>query len=304
MKLQSGVSRVGTELEAAGIRTQYGEMLSGHTTFRIGGPASLAVFPQDAEELIRAVRFCREAELPYLLLGCGSDVLADDGGYAGAVIFTTEMKRISVCGETLTAEAGTPLSLCACAARDASLAGMAFAYGIPGSVGGGVFMNAGAYGGEIVQILSSVDCYDAEEDRRFTLSAAECALGYRTSVFQKTGYIILRASFALHGGDREAIRAEMNDYMARRREKQPLEYPSAGSVFKRPTGYYAGTLIQEAGLKGCRIGGAQVSEKHAGFIVNVGGATAQDVQQLIARIQQTVEEKYGVRLEPEVKFVG
>ncbi len=291
-------------LTSAEIRWEAEVTLAKHTTFHIGGAADLGIFPGDSAECIRAITLCGEHHIPYTLLGCGSNTLASDEGYRGAVLFTTSMATLTVSGTHIYAGAGVPLTRCACAARDAGLFGLAFAYGIPGSVGGAVYMNAGAYEGEMRQVVESVTVYDPQDGEIHTLSASDCGFDYRTSCFQHEGQVILSVALSLSPGDKETIRLEMEDYMSRRRARQPLEYPSAGSVFKRYPGYFTAKLIDEAGLKGYQIGGARVSEKHAGFIINCGGATAADVRALILQIQEEIFRLHGIHIEPEIKELG
>lgn len=280
------------------------EPMSRHTTFRIGGPADYFVMPGSAEE-IRAVRgICAEADVPCYIIGNGSDLLVGDKGYRGVIIqIYKRMNNVRVEGERICVQAGALLSKTAAAAYEASLTGMEFASGIPGTVGGALRMNAGAYGGEMKQIVESVEVL-TEEGELLTLSGEELGMGYRTSVISRKGYVALSAVLKLERGDQKAIRARMDELKEQRVAKQPLEYGSAGSTFKRPEGYFAGKLIQDAGLRGYRVGDAQVSEKHCGFVINRGGATAAEVAQLMEDVADKVEEKFGVRLEPEVKKIG
>lgn len=280
-----------------------GEPMNAHTTFRIGGNADVFVLPENASGLRETLAAAKACGVPCFCLGKGSDLLVSDRGIAGAVISLSALCSLSVSGSSITCGAGAPLSALCCAARDAGLTGLEFAFGIPGSVGGALFMNAGAYGGEMSQVVVSAECADAS-GAAHTLTAGEMALGYRTSVFSENGLFITSVTVTLSPGDRAAITAKMEELMNRRREKQPLELPSAGSVFKRPAGYYAGALIEKNGLKGLSCGGAAVSEKHAGFIVNTGGASASDVLALIGKIQEAVRRADGVELEPEIRFVG
>ena len=280
------------------------EPLSRHSSFRIGGPCALFVTPESADSLRDAYNEAKSEGIRTYILGKGSNILFADEGFDGVIISTEKLTSVTVSGNTLTADAGASFTHIAAVARDAGLSGLEFAYGIPGSVGGAVFMNAGAYGGQVSDCLESSSCFDPENDRIIYTEGADHDFGYRSSIYKKNPErVILSATFELKSGDKEEIRAYMEDIMGRRRDKQPLEYPSAGSVFKRPEGYFAGQLIEEQGLKGCTIGGAQVSEKHAGFIINRGGATAKDVLDLIAHIQAKVKEAYGVMLECEVIFV-
>ncbi|MBO4886279.1 MAG: UDP-N-acetylmuramate dehydrogenase [Clostridia bacterium] len=279
------------------------EPMSRHTTFRIGGPADALFFPANADELARSMRVVDELGEPCFVMGNGSNLLVRDGGVRGLVICIGEpMSAISVEGATVRAQAGASLARLAREALDASLAGLVFASGIPGSVGGAVAMNAGAYGGEIRDALARALVLDSGE--AVWKTADELHMGYRNSDVLRRGMIVLEAEFALAEGNHDVLLAETNELARRRREKQPLTLPSAGSTFKRPEGHFAGALIQEAGLKGFRIGGAQVSELHAGFVVNLGGATARDVLDLIAHIQARVKETSGVTLEPEVRIIG
>lgn len=290
-------------LKQAQISYETGLSMAAKTTFRIGGKVQYAAFPSSREELLRLFDLCREADIPCALVGNGSNLLWDDDDFLGCVIFLGNMKSVTVCDDTVCAEAGARLSAVCTAARDAGLSGLSFAYGIPGSVGGAVYMNAGAYDGEVGQNIQSVTCYDLSVRKTVTFPKAECAFGYRTSVFaqKRKNAVILGAEWKLAFGDRIQIRDEMEAYIARRREKQPLEYPNAGSAFKRYPGYFTAKLIDEAGLKGYSIGGAQVSEKHAGFIINRGDATANDVRALLSEIEQRIEARYGIQIEPEIR---
>lgn len=273
--------------------------LGEYCTMRVGGPADTVAFPETEEELVSLVALPGRK----IVLGGGSNVIFPDSGYAGTVIFTTKLNSIGVNGTRVTAQAGAMLSALASAAADGSLAGLEFMFGIPGTVGGGVFMNAGAYGGQVSDRLESARVLSCADGSVSVLDAGSLGFAYRDSLLQHKELILLSAVFALEKGDRREIKAAMSGNMKKRREKQPLEYPSCGSVFKRPDGYFAGALIEECGLKGYTIGGACVSEKHAGFIVNRGGATASDVIALIAHVRDTVYEKKGVLLECEVKII-
>ena len=279
------------------------EPMSRHTSFRIGGPAALYLVPRTREAFIAAIRAAHETGTRFFVLGNGSNVLFDDAGYDGAVIASSALDAVTLDGDLLTAEAGASLSSVCKAARDASLAGLEFAYGIPGSVGGAVVMNAGAYGGEIKDVLEESVAFDPAFGEVFPIPLADHAYGYRDSVYKHTDRIVLAASFRLAAGDREEIAAKMNEIAGRRVAKQPLEYPSAGSVFKRPEGHFVGQMVEESGLKGCRIGGAEVSVKHAGFIVNRGGATSRDVLALVDHIREVVRKNYAVELECEIIHV-
>lgn len=280
------------------------EAMSQHTTFKIGGPADYFLMPDKGEDVGRVIKICKEKEIPYFILGNGSNLLVGDGGYRGAVIqIYRNMSSVTVEGNEITAQAGALLSAVAAAAKNASLTGFEFAGGIPGTIGGAVVMNAGAYGGEMKDVLTEVTVMNAEGDI-FTLPTEELELGYRTSIIKTAGYIVLEAKIRLKEGNPEVIRETMKDLTIRRTTKQPLEYPSAGSTFKRPEGYFAGKLIMDSGLRGYQIGGARVSDKHCGFVINAGDATAQDVVALMDHVTEVVREKYGVTLEPEVKFLG
>ncbi len=281
------------------------EPMSAHTTFRIGGPADVYARPQTVDSFVLALKIAKEENVRFFVLGRGSNLLFSDDGFKGVIISTENLKKITVDGNRIYSECGVTLTTLAQKARDASLAGLSFSYGIPGFVGGAVFMNAGAYGGQISDVLIKSTYYDVKNDRIGTFVGEEHNFGYRESVYREApDKIILSAEFELMNGDCEVIRAEMEDYMERRRSKQPLEYPSAGSVFKRPVGYFAGKLIEDCGLKGKRIGGAMVSEKHAGFIVNAGGASASDVFDLINYIKSEVHSKFGVELVCEMIYVS
>ena len=280
------------------------EAMSQHTTFKIGGPADYFLMPDKGEDVGRVIKICKEKEIPYFILGNGSNLLVGDGGYRGAVIqIYRNMSSVTVEGNEIRAQAGALLSAVAAAAKNASLTGFEFAGGIPGTIGGAVVMNAGAYGGEMKDVLTEVTVMNAEGDI-FTLPTEELELGYRTSIIKTAGYIVLEAKIRLKEGDPEVIRETMKDLTIRRTTKQPLEYPSAGSTFKRPEGYFAGKLIMDSGLAGYQVGGAQVSEKHCGFVINAGDATARDVRTLMDNVRDIVYKKYGVTLEPEVKFLG
>lgn len=280
------------------------EPMKAHTSFRIGGPAELFLTPENAAQLAEAIQILRRHEIPVFILGNGSNLLVRDKGIRGAVLQLSGcMSALETDGTALYAEGGALLSAAAAKAAEAGLTGLEFASGIPGSIGGAVMMNAGAYGGEMKDVLESVDVL-TQDLRRETLPVEQLGLSYRHSSLAERGDIVLGARFRLEQGDPQAIQARMAELAEQRREKQPLQYPSAGSTFKRPEGYFAGKLIQDAGLKGKTIGGAQVSEKHAGFLINTGSATAGEMLELIAFCQRTVEEKFGVRLETEVRIVG
>lgn len=279
------------------------EPMAKHTTFRVGGPADVMFFPDSRESVLAGLKLAKEMAIPAIVIGNGSNLIVRDKGIRGLVLVLGErFAEIRVEGERIRAQAGAMLSRVASAAQENGLSGLEFASGIPGTLGGGCAMNAGAYGGEIKDVLRWADVLFEGEIRRLSLSEME--MDYRTSLPLRRGGLVLEACFALRKDDGEAIFARMKELNSRRREKQPLNYPSAGSIFKRPTGYFAGGLIEQCGLKGCTIGGAQVSPKHAGFIVNIGGATAQDIIDLIAHIQKTVKEETGVSLETEARIIG
>ena len=279
------------------------EPMSAHTTFRIGGPADYFAMPSSAEEIRRIVALCIEQEVPYYIIGNGSNLLVGDKGFRGVIIqIFKNMRDIRTEGETVTAQAGALLSKIAAAAYDAGLTGFEFASGIPGTLGGAVRMNAGAYGGEMSQVLKSAAVLTAEGEV-LTIPVEEMKMGYRTSIVSRMDYVVLGAQLVLSRGSKEDIRAKMNELKEKRVSKQPLEFGSAGSTFKRPEGYFAGKLIEDAGLRGFRIGNAQVSEKHCGFVINRGGATAAEVAELMDHIIRRVEETSGVRLQPEVKKI-
>lgn len=285
-------------------RVLFDEPMSQHTTFRIGGPADVFVMPENYEQIREVLRLCKEEKLPFFVLGNGSNLLVSDSGYRGVIIqMDRNMEEIRLDGEEIHACAGALLSSVAVAARNASLTGFEFAGGIPGTIGGAAVMNAGAYGGELKDVLKEVTVM-TREGEILTIPADKLEMGYRTSIIKTAGYLVLEAVISLKKGDEEKIRAVMKELSERRTEKQPLDYPSAGSTFKRPEGYFAGKLIMDSGLRGYRAGGAQVSEKHCGFVINAGGATAEDVRSLMDHVIQVVREKYGVTLEPEVKFLG
>lgn len=279
--------------------------MSRFTSFRAGGRADLLVMPQDLESLKFVLRELSREDMPHMVMGNGSNILVKDGGYRGAVVKLGEaFGDIDIQGEVLTAGCGTLMSAVAKAALDAELSGFEFASGIPGSLGGAVFMNAGAYGGEMADIIKEAHILAKDGSREYVLSCEELGLGYRHSVLHETGDIVTSVTLRLRKGDAEAIRTEMKELTAKRNEKQPVSLPSAGSFFKRPEGYFAGKLIQDAGLKGLSVGGAQVSPLHSGFIVNTGGATATDILQLMEVVQAAVLDQFGVKLEPEVRIVG
>ncbi len=291
-------------IDLAGNRVLPDEPMSRHTTFRIGGLADAFWTPKDTRELAAGLKLLKDSGVPVTVLGNGSNVLVLDKGIRGCVVsLGAPMADLSIEGTLLTAGAGAILGAAANRAAEAGLTGLEFAVGIPGSVGGAIYMNAGAYGGEIKDIIESVTALMPDGGlKKFT--APEFAFGYRRSVFQDNGAIIVSADFRLAPGNREKSFQQMRDIQGKRREKQPLKYPSAGSTFKRPPGYFAGALIDEAGLKGFTVGGAQVSEKHAGFVINKGGATAADVLNLMKAVSDRIYADHGVSLEPEIKIIG
>ena len=280
------------------------EPMKKHTTFRIGGPAEYLILPQTAEEIADVVKLCRQEEIPWYIVGNGSNLLVADEGVRGVVIqLLRNFNQIQVEGCQIRIQAGAQNAAVAKRALDASLTGFEFAAGIPGTIGGAVVMNAGAYGGEMKDILKEVTVLDQNGMIR-TIPTEELELGYRTSIIARKGYVVLEAVIVLKTGDPKEIKAAMDDLKEKRVTKQPLEYPSAGSTFKRPEGYFAGKLIMDAGLRGFSVGGAQISEKHCGFVINKGNATAKDVTELMDETKKIVMEKFGVALEPEVKRLG
>ncbi len=275
------------------------EPLKEHTSFKIGGPCDIMIFPNSIDSLRELIS---EADR-YMILGNGSNVLFSDNGYRGAIfVLGADMSDITTDGEYITACAGSSLVRVCKTALDNSLTGLEFAYGIPGSVGGAVFMNAGAYGGEMKDVVAEVTCLNSSGEI-ITYDSNSLDFGYRCSRFTLSGEIIVSAKFRLLAGDKSSIKSRMDELIARRKSRQPLEYPSAGSTFKRPEGTYAGLVIEESGLKGYEIGGAKVSDKHANFVINTGNATAEDVMNLISHIKKTVSEKTGYELECEVKLI-
>ncbi|MEC4578134.1 UDP-N-acetylmuramate dehydrogenase [Streptococcus dysgalactiae] len=290
-----------TELHGIDIREN--EPLKNYTYTKVGGPADFLAFPRNHYELSRIVTYANKANIPWMILGNASNLIVRDGGIRGFVIMFDKLNAVRINGYTLEAEAGANLIETTKIAKFHSLTGFEFACGIPGSIGGAVFMNAGAYGGEIAHIFLSAKVLTPSGEVK-TLSAREMAFGYRHSVIQETGDIVISAKFALNPGNYDHISQEMNRLNHLRQLKQPLEFPSCGSVFKRPPGHFAGQLIMEANLKGHRVGGVEVSEKHAGFMINVADGTAKDYEDLIAHVIEAVENHSGVRLEPEVRIIG
>ena len=290
--------------EKAGIpNVSYNVRMADYTTFRIGGPADVMARPANREELIAVFRLCRENGLRWFFLGNGSNLLVSDEGYRGVVICPDgDFNKIEVNGYDISAGCAASMSRIAQAALQAQLAGFEFASGIPGSFGGGIYMNAGAYGSELKDVLASIDYMDEEGFHR--IGPDQARLGYRTSRFMTGGGIVLGGVVHLQPGSRDEIAARIKELAEQRRSKQPLEYPSAGSMYKRPQGYYAGKLIQDAGLAGFSVGGAQISEKHCGFVINTGGATCIDVRHLTQLVAEKVDDHVGVVLEPEVRYLG
>lgn len=287
-----------------GERILFHQPMKEYTTFRVGGEAECLIMIQQEEELAKLIPYLNRIEQDYFILGNGSNLLVGDKGYRGIVLkFDGEMEQITVNGTHVTAKAGALLSKVAVTARDNGLTGLEFAAGIPGSIGGGIVMNAGAYDGEMKQVVESVRVMDCDGQIN-VLDNDTMEFGYRTSIIKNRPFIVLEVVLRLAEGDREQIGSRMEELMQLRRSKQPLEYPSAGSTFKRPEGYYAGKLIMDAGLRGYRIGGAQVADKHCGFIINTGKATAADIREVIEEVQQRVRERFHVSLEPEVVFLG
>ncbi len=279
------------------------EPLNKHTTFKVGGTADLFAIPQKYEDIIRIIDFCKKNKIKYYVLGNGSNVLVRDGGYRGLIIKTSHLNEIKVQGEYVVAQCGAELKDVANICTEHSLTGFEFACGIPGSIGGAIAMNAGAYDGEMKDIVEECVVIDHELKIK-TLTKEQLELSYRNSAIQKNGYIALEVKIKLDSGDNKIIKNKVEDLTNRREEKQPLDAKSAGSTFKRAPGHYTGKLIQDSGLKGYSIGGAQISTKHAGFVINKGQATAKDIINLIGHIQKVVKDSYDVELEPEVRIIG
>ena len=277
--------------------------MSEHIYFRVGGPADILVTPVNEEQVVNTLKLCREYNVPYFILGNGSNILVKDGGISGVVIKFNKLNKITTEGHCVTAQSGALLKDVSKAALENNLRGFEFACGIPGSIGGAVFMNAGAYDGEMAHVIKSARVID-ENCNIKNLTKEELELGYRSSIVMKKGYVVIEATVELESGEYASIKDKIDDLTNRRESKQPLEYPSAGSTFKRPEGYFAGKLIQDSGLKGFSIGGAAVSEKHSGFVINKGGATAKDVLDVIAHVQKTVKENFDVELHTEVRIIG
>lgn len=279
-------------------------LIKEYTNFKVGGLCDVVAFPKSPEEIIDLLKIAKKNNIPTTVLGNLTNLIVRDGGIEGLVILLREnYSGIKACGDEVTALAGATLQKTANIARDNSLSGMEFAHGIPGSVGGGITMNAGAYDGELKDIVKSVTAITKDfEIKEF--SNEEMKFRYRNSLVQDENLVVLSATFKLKCGNKEEINDKMQDLMARRKAKQPLEYPSAGSTFKRPEGYFAGKLIQDADLKGLTHGGAQISKKHSGFVINIGGATAKDIVDLIETVQKIIHDKFGVEIEREVKIIG
>ncbi|MFT8313758.1 MAG: UDP-N-acetylmuramate dehydrogenase [Clostridium sp.] len=274
-----------------------------HTSFKVGGPVDVLVTPIDYNEIINIIKLCKDYKVPFYIIGNGSNLLVKDGGIRGVVIKLTKLDKITVDGEKINAQGGATIAETSRVARDASLTGLEFACGIPGSIGGALAMNAGAYDGEMSMVVESSLVLDGHGNF-LRLNKEQLELQYRMSAILKNNYVVLEVTFQLKKGDYEKIKNRIDELMQRRREKQPLEYPSAGSTFKRPTGYFAGKLIQDSGLKGKSVGDAEVSVKHSGFIINKGNAKARDILDLIEIVQNTVKEKFNVELHPEVRIIG
>ena len=285
-------------------KIQKDEPMSAHTTFRVGGPADYFVVPTETEEIETVIRLCETHAVPYYVCGNGSNLLVGDKGFRGVVIQVFKaMNRIEVKDSVITAQAGASLASVANAALEYGLTGFEFAAGIPGTLGGAVVMNAGAYGGEMKDVIKSAKIL-TKDGKVLSLLNGELELGYRSSIISKEKHIVLEAELSLAEGDKAEIKEKMDELRGKRISKQPLEYPSAGSTFKRPEGYFAGKLIEDAGLKGFAVGGAQISEKHSGFVINTGNATAADIRELICQVSERVKAQFNVELEPEVKQIG
>lgn len=277
--------------------------MKNHTSFKVGGPADLFLMPQSRAELQAVLEICKESQKPLYIMGNGSNLIVRDKGYSGIIINTKALNQVETVGETLIAEPGISLKDLANVALKEKLTGLEFASGIPGSLGGAVTMNAGAYDGEMKGVITSITVI-SEDGSLKTIPADQCNFGYRSSILQQHHWVLVSVELGLKSGDYQQIEAKMLDLNNQRQSKQPLEYPSAGSTFRRPVGYYAGKLVQDAGFKGYAIGGAQVSEKHSGFVINKGGATAADILNLIGAIQAAVKEKFDVDLKTEVIVIG
>lgn len=289
-------------LGTAGIKKD--EALSRYTTFKIGGKADYIAEPQNATQITELIKLCKKYQIPFFILGNGSNMLVSDQGYRGLIIhILTEMNQITISANKITAQAGAGLIKVTHVAKEHGLTGLEFASGIPGTVGGAIYMNAGAYGGEMQQVVSSVKVLDMDGNI-YHIDGKDMQFSYRHSIVQEKQLVVLEAVFVLQKGDKAVIEENMQNLSELRRSKQPLEYPSAGSTFKRPEGYFAGKLIMDAGLRGVSVGDAQVAEKHCGFVINKGDATAKDVMDLIGLVQEEVQKQFGVWLETEVKTLG
>ncbi|WP_290913095.1 UDP-N-acetylmuramate dehydrogenase [Eubacterium sp.] len=296
------MNRICEYVKNEGISYIENEPMALHTTFKIGGPARLAVFPKNENEISDVIKKCKEENVRYMVVGNGSNLLvADEGIDAVVILLGKEFGEVKLIDDTtIFAEAGAPLMKVCRFALENGLSGLEFAYGIPGSCGGGAFMNAGAYGGELGDVMFRCDHID-QDGNKGSLEGDDLKLAYRHSAYYENGCVITGAYFKMQKADKEEIKAKMNDYMSRRRDKQPLEYPSAGSTFKRPEGNFAGALIEQCGLKGTSVGGAEISTKHAGFVINKGGATCKDVLDLCKKVADTVKAEKGIDLEMEVR---
>ncbi len=289
--------------EISGTKVITNELMNRHTSFRVGGPCSLFISP-DKNHLPDIIAFCKKIALPYVVIGRGSNILVSDNGFEGLVIEIGDVfNKITVSVDMITAESGASLASVARAAYENSLTGLEFASGIPGSCGGGLYMNAGAYGGEMKDVIYSARALDSD-GKELEFTPDDMDLSYRHSAFMEKNLIITEMVFKLKAGNKDEIKATMDDYNGRRRDKQPLNYPSAGSFFKRPEGNFAGKLIEDAGLAGLRVGGAKVSAKHCGFVINVDNATSKDIINLMKKVQAEVNDKFGIMLEPEVRMLG
>lgn len=296
------MNRICEFVKNEGISYIENEPMALHTTFKIGGPARLAVFPKNENEISEVIKKCKEENVRYMVVGNGSNLLvADEGIDAVVILLGKEFGEVKLIDDTtIFAEAGAPLMKVCRFALENGLSGLEFAYGIPGSCGGGAFMNAGAYGGELGDVMFRCDHID-QDGNKGSLEGDDLKLAYRHSAYYENGCVITGAYFKMQKADKEEIKTKMNDYMSRRRDKQPLEYPSAGSTFKRPEGNFAGALIEQCGLKGTSVGGAEISTKHAGFVINKGGATCKDVLDLCKKVADTVKAEKGIDLEMEVR---
>ncbi len=291
-------------LDCLGVKYYLNERLSSYSTFKIGGSADFLVMPENIKTLTQIISYAADNNIKYVLIGNGSNILFSDDGYAGLVISTKKMDKISLNNELIVSECGAQFTKMSIIASNNSLSGLEFAYGIPGTCGGAVFMNAGAYGSEISNVLESVTVYDSISKKVFDVQNKDLNFSYRHSIFQtKENWIVLEAKIRLHPGNQIDIKNKMDANMSSRRSKQPLEFPNIGSIFKRYDSFFMGQIIEQCGFKGHTIGGAQVSEKHAGFIVNVGSATSEDVLSLISKIQDTVKQKYGFIPECEIRYI-